>query len=106
MTSQCQCDIACTLKDTLNDGKTRTIGGLIEKKGYDAVYLGVVESEKTGRTTKKGVFAGGDIVTGAATVILAAGAGRAAGMAIDKYLKDDEWWDPNAPKPEAAPAAK
>ena len=72
------------------------------RKGYI-----VVESEKTGRTTKKGVFAGGDIVTGAATVILAAGAGRSAGMAIDKYLKDGEWWDPNAPKPaEAAPAAK
>ncbi len=72
------------------------------RKGYI-----VVESEKTGRTTKKGVFAGGDIVTGAATVILAAGAGRSAGMAIDKFLKDDEWWDPNAPKPaEAAPAAK
>jgi glutamate synthase (NADPH/NADH) small chain len=72
------------------------------KRGYI-----VVESEATGRTTKKGVFAGGDIVTGAATVILAAGAGRAAGMAIDKYLKDGEWWDPNAPKPaEAAPAAK
>ena len=67
----------------------------------------VVESENTGRTAKKGVFAGGDIVTGAATVILAAGAGRAAGMAIDKYLKDGEWWDPNAPKPvEGAPAAK
>ena len=32
---------------------------------------------------------------------------RAAGMEIDKYLKDGEWWDPNAPKPaEAAPAAK
>jgi len=46
-------------------------------------------------------------VTGAATVILAAGAGRAAGMAIDQYLKDGAWWDPNAPKPaEAAPAAK
>ncbi|MHB8894930.1 MAG: FAD-dependent oxidoreductase, partial [Candidatus Geothermincolia bacterium] len=72
------------------------------KRGYIAV-----ESEATGRTTKKGVFAGGDIVTGAATVILAAGAGRAAGMAIDKYLKDGEWWDPNAPKPaEAAPSAK
>ena len=72
------------------------------KRGYIAV-----ESEATGRTTKKVVFAGGDIVTGAATVILAAGAGRAAGMAIDKYLKDGEWWDPNAPKPvEGAPAAK
>ncbi len=52
----------------------------------------VVESEKTGRTTKKGVFAGGDIVTGAATVIKAAGAGRDAGIAIDKFLKDGEWW--------------
>jgi glutamate synthase (NADPH/NADH) small chain len=72
------------------------------RKGYI-----VVESEKTGRTTKKGVFAGGDIVTGAATVIKAAGAGRDAGMAIDKYLKDGEWWDPNAPPPPpaAAPAA-
>jgi glutamate synthase (NADPH/NADH) small chain len=66
----------------------------------------VVESEKTGRTTKKGVFAGGDIVTGAATVILAAGAGRSAGMAIDKFLADGEWWDPNAPKPAEAPPAK
>ena len=28
-----------------------------------------------------------------------------AGMAIDKYLADGEWWDPNAPKPKAAPAA-
>jgi hypothetical protein len=27
-------------------------------------------------------------------------------LAIDKYLKDGEWWDPNAPKPEAAPTAK
>ena len=71
------------------------------RKGYI-----VVESEKTGRTTKKGVFAGGDIVTGAATVIKAAGAGRDAGMAIDKFLKDGEWWDPNAPKPAEAPAAK
>jgi glutamate synthase (NADPH/NADH) small chain len=70
------------------------------RKGYI-----VVESEKTGRTTKKGVFAGGDIVTGAATVIKAAGAGRDAGMAIDKFLKDGEWWDPNAPKPAEAPAA-
>jgi len=69
------------------------------KKGYI-----VVEGEETGRTSKKGVFAGGDIVTGAATVILAAGAGRAAAKAIDQYLTDGQWWDPNAPKPEPAPA--
>ena len=38
-------------------------------------------------TSKEGVFAGGDIVTGAATVILAMGAGRKAAAAIDAYLK-------------------
>lgn len=45
----------------------------------------------SGRTSKKGVFAGGDIVIGAATVILAMGAARNAARAIDKYLKDGEW---------------
>lgn len=43
--------------------------------------------ENTGATSKRGVFAGGDIVTGAATVILAMGAGRRAAEAIDAYLK-------------------
>jgi len=57
------------------------------KKGYIEV-----ESETTCRTTKKGVFAGGDIVTGAATVILAMGAGRNAAAGINKYLNDGEWW--------------
>ncbi len=42
--------------------------------------------EETGKTTKKGVFAGGDIVTGSATVIKAMGAGRAAAKAINEYL--------------------
>lgn len=46
----------------------------------------VVDNEKTCRTSKKGVFAGGDIVTGAATVILAMGAGRSAAKSIDEYL--------------------
>jgi glutamate synthase (NADPH/NADH) small chain len=40
----------------------------------------------TGKTTKKGVWAGGDIVTGAATVILAMGAGRAAANSMHDYL--------------------
>ncbi len=44
--------------------------------------------EETGATTKEGVFAGGDIVTGAATVILAMGAGKKAAKAIDRYLKN------------------
>ncbi|MDJ0621825.1 MAG: NADPH-dependent glutamate synthase [Desulfocapsaceae bacterium] len=46
----------------------------------------VVADLKTGKTTKKGVWAGGDIVTGAATVILAMGAGRDAANSIHDYL--------------------
>ena len=52
----------------------------------------ILVDEKTMKTNKKGVFAGGDIVTGGATVILAMGAGRAAAKAIDEYLKDTETW--------------
>jgi glutamate synthase (NADPH/NADH) small chain len=51
----------------------------------------IVADEETGKTSKKGVFAGGDIVTGAATVILAMGAGKKAAVAIDKYLSDGVW---------------
>ncbi len=47
--------------------------------------------ETTMKTTKKGVFAGGDIVTGGATVILAMGAGRTAGAAIHEYLTTGNW---------------
>jgi len=47
----------------------------------------VVTDTKTGKTTKKAVWAGGDIVTGAATVILAMGAGREAADSIDDYLE-------------------
>ncbi len=47
----------------------------------------IVADEATGKTTREGVFAGGDAVTGAATVILAMGAGRAAAKAIDQYIK-------------------
>lgn len=46
----------------------------------------VMTDEKTGKTTKQGVWAGGDIVTGAATVILAMGAGRQAADSIHDYL--------------------
>mgnify|MGYP000916674200 CR=1 FL=1 len=49
-------------------------------------YGGIVADENTGRTSKDGVFAGGDAVTGAATVILAMGAGKNAAAAIDEYL--------------------
>ncbi len=47
----------------------------------------IVAEEENGQTSKKGVFAGGDAVTGAATVILAMGAGKAAAKGIDEYIK-------------------
>ncbi|HHV10158.1 MAG TPA: NADPH-dependent glutamate synthase [Clostridiales bacterium] len=50
-------------------------------------YKCIVADEETGLTSREGVFAGGDAVTGAATVILAMGAGKAAAAGIDKYLK-------------------
>ncbi|AKB77245.1 Glutamate synthase [NADPH] small chain [Methanosarcina horonobensis HB-1 = JCM 15518] len=49
----------------------------------------VVADEETGATSKCGVFAGGDVVTGAATVISAMGAGKKAAKAIDEYLKEE-----------------
>lgn len=51
----------------------------------------IVVNDANMKTSKKGVFAGGDIVTGGATVILAMGAGRTAANAIDQYLKDSNW---------------
>ena len=48
----------------------------------------IVADEEFGRTTKEGVFAGGDAVTGAATVILAMGAGKAAAKGIHNYLSN------------------
>jgi glutamate synthase (NADPH/NADH) small chain len=55
------------------------------KRGY------IQASEETQRTTRKAVFAGGDIVTGSATVILAMGAGRRAAKSIHDYLTTGHW---------------
>ena len=52
----------------------------IDRRGY------IVADEDTGATSKRGVYAGGDIVTGAATVIWAMGAGRRSAQAIHKFL--------------------
>ena len=46
-----------------------------------------IVDEETMRTSQEGVYAGGDAVTGAATVILAMGAGKKAAAAIDRYLQ-------------------
>ena len=51
---------------------------------------GIVVEEQSGKTSKQGVYAGGDAVTGAATVILAMGAGKTAATAIDEYLSSEE----------------
>ena len=57
-------------------------------EGMDANKHGCIVADEHGATTKPGVFAGGDAVTGAATVILAMGAGKTAAAAIDEYLKN------------------
>ena len=49
---------------------------------------GGIEADEGGVTAREGVFAGGDAVTGAATVILAMGAGKAGAQSIDKYIKE------------------
>jgi glutamate synthase (NADPH/NADH) small chain len=51
----------------------------------------LITDEASGRTTKEGVFAGGDIVTGGATVILAMGAGRTAAASMHEYLQTGIW---------------
>ena len=48
---------------------------------------GIIVNEETGLTSREGVYAGGDAVTGAATVILAMGAGKTAATAIDQYIQ-------------------
>lgn len=60
--------------------KSTTAGLEVNKRG------GIIVNEETGATTKAGVYAGGDAVTGAATVILAMGAGKTAAKAIDEYI--------------------
>ena len=56
-------------------------------KGLDTnKWKCIIADENNGKTTKEGVYAGGDAVTGAATVILAMGAGKAAAKGIDEYL--------------------
>lgn len=62
--------------------KSTTKGLDVNKKG------GIVVEEGTGKTSRDGVYAGGDAVTGAATVISAMGAGKAAAKAIDEYLSN------------------
>jgi glutamate synthase (NADPH) small chain len=65
--------------------QSTTPGLETNKRGY------ITADSGTQRTSRKGVFAGGDIVTGTATVILAMGAGRRAAKSIHEYLTTGEW---------------
>ena len=56
-------------------------------RGLETNRRGCIVADENGATTREGVFAGGDAVTGAATVILAMGAGRKAAKTIDEYIK-------------------
>jgi glutamate synthase (NADPH/NADH) small chain len=64
----------------------RTTEGL--KTGKNGI---VVVDQQTMKSSRRGVFAGGDVATGGATVILAMGQGKIAAHAIDEYLKTGEW---------------
>ncbi len=77
-----ECDLAViAVGSGANPLLTRSTEGIeLNKWGY------IVGDPETGKTTKKGVWAGGDIVTGMATVILAMGAGRTASDSMHKYL--------------------
>lgn len=77
-----ECDLAVIAVGAgANPLLTQSTEGIeLNKWGY------IVTDPETGKTSKKGVWAGGDIVTGSATVILAMGAGRIASDSIQKYL--------------------
>ncbi len=77
-----ECDLAVIAVGAgANPLLTKVTPGLrLNKWGY------IIADPETGKTTKKGVWAGGDIVTGSATVILAMGAGRKASQSMHQYL--------------------
>lgn len=58
--------------------------------GLDVNCRGGIIADENGQTSRKGVFAGGDTVTGAATVIKAMGAGKIAAKSIDEYIKSEK----------------
>jgi len=86
--------VICALGTSANPVIAQTTPGLaVNKWGY------IVADPETGATSLPGVFAGGDIVTGAATVILAMGAGRRAAAGIFRHLG----LEPGLPIPTASP---
>ena len=80
-----ECDVVVM---ALGTSPNPLIASTTEK--LDTNRRGCIVADDWGVTSRKGVFAGGDAVTGAATVILAMGAGRKAAAAIDRYIKGTE----------------
>jgi glutamate synthase (NADPH/NADH) small chain len=81
------CDLAIiSIGTSANPLLTRTTDNLQLNK-----WGNIEANKKTGKTTKKGVWAGGDITLGQATVILAMGMGRDSANSIDAYLNGEEW---------------
>ena len=80
------CDVAISAIGTNANPFAKKIGGKMElnKWGY------IVADEETGQTTDPRIWAGGDIVTGAATVILAMGAGKKAAASITKAAAEGQ----------------
>ena len=84
---------ACKPEETvpapmLPDGAGVTVDGVYEQDVFDSQELTVLIVNEDGLTSRDSVYAGGDAVTGAATVILAMGAGKTAAKAIDEQLKN------------------
>ena len=80
-----ECDLAISAIGTNANKISPLIGGVeLDKRGY------IIADEKTGRTSNPRIWAGGDIVTGAATVILAMGAGKDAARDIAKSLLGED----------------
>lgn len=85
------CDNLFICTDDGSEGFHGMVTALLEKvvsAGLETTRRGCLVADSEGATTRPGVFAGGDAVTGAATVILAMGAGRTAARSIDEYIKN------------------
>ena len=85
------CDNLFICTDDGSEGFHGMVTALLEKvvsEGLETTRRGCLVADAEGATTRPGVFAGGDAVTGAATVILAMGAGRTAARSIDEYIKN------------------
>jgi len=80
------CDVVVMSLGTSPNPLIRTTTPGLETKRSGVI----VANDETGQTSRPGVFAGGDAVSGAATVILAMGAGRKAAKAIDEYIRNKQ----------------